>query len=258
MGELGLFYRLAPIVFMGGSLVEHGGQNPIEAIKLGASVVHGPHVFNFTDVYEALDAAGGARRADTQEALVKQFGQLLADPKAREAVLAASERVVEQLGGALERTLGLRSSRICCSCGSRWEPPMREPGFWHGPASLNSHLLKPLAALYGAIAAQRLQRKGLNAGIPVLCVGNYHVGGAGKTPTVLALAQAVARARRDAGGAQPRLWREVARAGQGRSCQARGFRCRRRALDAGGQRCRWWCRASAPTACRWRARKARP
>ncbi|WP_108519955.1 tetraacyldisaccharide 4'-kinase [Bradyrhizobium algeriense] len=66
---------------------------------------------------------------------------------------------------------------------------MREPGFWHGPASLNSHLLKPLAALYGAIAAQRLRRKGLNAGIPVLCVGNYNVGGAGKTPTVLALAK---------------------------------------------------------------------
>ncbi|WP_245310870.1 3-deoxy-D-manno-octulosonic acid transferase [Bradyrhizobium valentinum] len=105
MGELGLFYRLAPIVFMGGSLVEHGGQNPIEAIKLGASVVHGPHVFNFTDVYEALDSAGGARRADTQEALVKHFGQMLADPKAREAVLTASERVVGQLGGALERTL---------------------------------------------------------------------------------------------------------------------------------------------------------
>jgi tetraacyldisaccharide 4'-kinase len=66
---------------------------------------------------------------------------------------------------------------------------MREPGFWHGPASLNSHLLRPLSALYGAIAAQRLGRKGLNAGIPVLCVGNYHVGGAGKTPTVLALAK---------------------------------------------------------------------
>src|SRR3954454_7094770 len=45
MGELGLFYRLAPIVFMGGSLIEHGGQNPIEAVKLGASIVHGPHVF---------------------------------------------------------------------------------------------------------------------------------------------------------------------------------------------------------------------
>ena len=62
-------------------------------------------MFNFSDVYEALDAAGGARRADSQEALVKQLGQLLADPKAREASLAASERVVEQLGGALQRTL---------------------------------------------------------------------------------------------------------------------------------------------------------
>src|SRR6202166_5083245 len=105
MGEVGVFYRPAPVVVMGGSLVEHGGQNPIEAVKLGASIVHGPHVFNFTDVYEALDAAGGARRADSQEMLVKQLRQLLAEPAAREASLAASERVVEQLGGALERTL---------------------------------------------------------------------------------------------------------------------------------------------------------
>src|ERR1700704_1669105 len=105
MGALGLFYRFAPIVFMGGSLVAHGGQNPIEAVKLGASVVHGPHVFNFADVYEALDQAGGARQADTQEALVKQLGQLLADPRACDSMTAASRRVVSQLGGALERTL---------------------------------------------------------------------------------------------------------------------------------------------------------
>jgi 3-deoxy-D-manno-octulosonic-acid transferase len=105
MGELGLFYRAAPIVFMGGSLVPHGGQNPIEAIKLGASIVHGPHVFNFADVYEALDTAHGARQADTSEALVKQLGQLLANPESRDAVTAASSRVVEHLGGALERTL---------------------------------------------------------------------------------------------------------------------------------------------------------
>jgi 3-deoxy-D-manno-octulosonic-acid transferase len=105
MGELGLFYRMAGIVFMGGSLVEHGGQNPIEAVKLGAAIVHGPHVFNFADVYEALDGAGGARRADTMEALVKQLGQLLADPAAREASVAASARVVDELGGALDRTL---------------------------------------------------------------------------------------------------------------------------------------------------------
>src|SRR5216683_2096534 len=65
LGELGLFYRFASIVFMGGSLVAHGGQNPIEAVKLGASIVHGPYVFNFTDVYEALDGAGGAKQADS-------------------------------------------------------------------------------------------------------------------------------------------------------------------------------------------------
>jgi tetraacyldisaccharide 4'-kinase len=65
---------------------------------------------------------------------------------------------------------------------------MREPAFWQTPNSWKSHLLRPLGALYGAVAAQRLRRKGLDAGIPVFCVGNYHVGGAGKTPTVLALA----------------------------------------------------------------------
>ncbi len=105
MGELGLFYRLAPIVFMGGSLVPHGGQNPIEAIKLDASIVHGPHVFNFTDVYDALDRAGGARQADDGNALVKQLGHLLNDPAARNASAAAAVQVVDRLGGALDRTL---------------------------------------------------------------------------------------------------------------------------------------------------------
>jgi 3-deoxy-D-manno-octulosonic-acid transferase len=105
MGELGLFYRLAPIVFMGGSLVSHGGQNPIEAVKLGAAIVHGPHVFNFTDVYEALDGAGGAKQADSTEKLVRQLGQLLADPAARNMSVVAAKLVVEELGGALERTL---------------------------------------------------------------------------------------------------------------------------------------------------------
>ncbi len=66
---------------------------------------------------------------------------------------------------------------------------MREPGFWYRRASFKSHLLRPLGALYGAFAARRLKRRGIDAGIPVLCVGNYHGGGAGKTPTVEALAR---------------------------------------------------------------------
>jgi tetraacyldisaccharide 4'-kinase len=64
---------------------------------------------------------------------------------------------------------------------------MHEPAFWYRPSSLASRLLTPIAAVYGVIAARRLARDGLDAGIPVLCVGNYHLGGAGKTPAVLAL-----------------------------------------------------------------------
>jgi tetraacyldisaccharide 4'-kinase len=66
---------------------------------------------------------------------------------------------------------------------------MHEPAFWHRPSSLLSRSLIPLGALYGAIAARRMIRPGRDVGIPVVCIGNYHVGGAGKTPAVLALVQ---------------------------------------------------------------------
>jgi 3-deoxy-D-manno-octulosonic-acid transferase len=105
MGELGLFYRLAPVVFMGGSLVPHGGQNPIEAIKLGAAIVHGPQVFNFADIYQALDQSGGAVQVADAEAFAKSLGYLLVNPIARQRGLAAAEQVVDRLGGGLEKTL---------------------------------------------------------------------------------------------------------------------------------------------------------
>ena len=79
LGELGLIYRLAPIVFMGGSLVSHGGQNPIEAIRLGAAVVHGPHVWNFAEIYGTLDAAHGAELIADEEALTTCLAGWLAN-----------------------------------------------------------------------------------------------------------------------------------------------------------------------------------
>lgn len=66
---------------------------------------------------------------------------------------------------------------------------MREPAFWYRPPSWISRLLFPLGAIYGAITAQRMVRKGASAGLPVFCIGNYHVGGAGKTPTTLVLSK---------------------------------------------------------------------
>ena len=70
---------------------------------------------------------------------------------------------------------------------------MREPGFWYGPPSpmsrLLSWLLTPVSIVYGGITARRMMRSGQHTDVPVFCVGNYHVGGAGKTPTTLALAK---------------------------------------------------------------------
>jgi 3-deoxy-D-manno-octulosonic-acid transferase len=105
LGELGLIYRIAPVVFMGGSLASHGGQNPIEAIRLGAAVVHGPHVWNFAEIYGTLDEAHGAELVTDPETLTSHVGAWLADPKARAAVVKAAAATVEQLGGSLERTL---------------------------------------------------------------------------------------------------------------------------------------------------------
>jgi len=67
---------------------------------------------------------------------------------------------------------------------------MRAPRFWgRTPPSLLAHLLRPVGALYGGIAASRMRRSGSRAGVPVLCIGNFTAGGAGKTPTALAVAE---------------------------------------------------------------------
>nr|WP_245431273.1 3-deoxy-D-manno-octulosonic acid transferase [Rhodoplanes roseus] len=105
LGELGLLYRLAPVVFMGGSLIPHGGQNPIEPIKLGAGVLHGPHVKNFSDLYQALDTAGGAQAVADGAELTRRLSALLADQEARTRLAAAGERTVQILAGAVERTM---------------------------------------------------------------------------------------------------------------------------------------------------------
>jgi tetraacyldisaccharide 4'-kinase len=62
---------------------------------------------------------------------------------------------------------------------------MREPDFWWRPGS--GSLLSPLAGIYGAVAALRMQSPGRSVGVPVICLGNLTVGGAGKTPAALAV-----------------------------------------------------------------------
>ncbi|MBN8937446.1 MAG: 3-deoxy-D-manno-octulosonic acid transferase, partial [Rhizobiales bacterium] len=105
LGELGLVYRIAPIVFIGGSLVGHGGQNPIEAAKLGAAILHGPHVWNFAEIYAALDAAGGAELVTDAGKLTVRIGAWLKDTPARTKVAQTGLKAMDTLAGALERTM---------------------------------------------------------------------------------------------------------------------------------------------------------
>jgi 3-deoxy-D-manno-octulosonic-acid transferase len=105
LGELGLVYQLAPIVFMGGSLVRHGGQNPIEAIKLGAAVLHGPHVANFREIYEELDRRNGAELVADARELATRIGTWIRDHAEREGVAERAKNYVDKLGGALDLTI---------------------------------------------------------------------------------------------------------------------------------------------------------
>lgn len=105
VGEMGLFYRLSPLVFMGGSLVPHGGQNPIEPAKLGVAILHGPHVHNFTEVYSAIDRPGAALLVNDARALAGALVDLLSDPGRMRTMGRTATAVVDRLGGALERTI---------------------------------------------------------------------------------------------------------------------------------------------------------
>lgn len=105
LGELGLIYQLAPIVFMGGSLVRHGGQNPIEAIKLGAAILHGPHVSNFGEIYEELDRNNAAELVTDADQLTMRIGAWIKDGAQRDGIAERARNCVAKLGGALDLTV---------------------------------------------------------------------------------------------------------------------------------------------------------
>jgi 3-deoxy-D-manno-octulosonic-acid transferase len=102
IGELGLLYRTAPFAFVGGSLVEHGGQNPLEAARLGLPVLHGPHVFNFTGEYDELGAAGVARQVADEAALAAAAAEWFDAPEATAELGAKAQRMAEMGAGAFE------------------------------------------------------------------------------------------------------------------------------------------------------------
>ncbi len=105
IGELGLFYKLAPLSFIGGSLIEHGGQNPIEAVKLGSGVLSGPHTFNFAETYTVLQRYEGCRLVSGPEELAAALKKLFENPEEAEEMKRRAVTAIGTLGGALEITL---------------------------------------------------------------------------------------------------------------------------------------------------------
>ena len=119
IGELGLFYRLAGVVFVGKSFAGGGGQNPIEPARLACALLHGPMVGNFSDAYAALDEAGGALEIARPELLGEALLALFANPARLRQVARAAGDAVERRAGAIERSFAALAP-ILTAAGAGW------------------------------------------------------------------------------------------------------------------------------------------
>lgn len=106
LGELGLWYRLAPVSFVGGSLVPVGGHNPYEPAALGSAVLHGPHVTNFAEIYRKLDGADAARQVADIAALAEALVHL-SEPQNRAPMAYAAWEIGSAGADVTNRALGL-------------------------------------------------------------------------------------------------------------------------------------------------------
>jgi 3-deoxy-D-manno-octulosonic-acid transferase len=105
LGELGLWYRLARIVFVGRSLLPPGGgQNPLEPARLGCAIAVGPHTGNFLAPMESLAEAGALQRVADAAALARWVDAMLRDPGVRDAMGRAAEAAASRTADLPERT----------------------------------------------------------------------------------------------------------------------------------------------------------
>ena len=95
LGELGIFYRLSDIAFVGGGITPKGGHNPLEPARLGAAILHGPHTFNFVETYSDMRTAGGAALVRNDRELASAIQRLWRDPKTRKSMVEAARNAAE-------------------------------------------------------------------------------------------------------------------------------------------------------------------
>jgi 3-deoxy-D-manno-octulosonic-acid transferase len=107
LGELAALYALADAAFVGGSLVDHGGQNPLEPVAAGCPTIIGPDSRNFADVVRQLEDAGAIERAANADALFEALDRILRDPDHGRAMAQRARAALQANSGATEATLRL-------------------------------------------------------------------------------------------------------------------------------------------------------
>lgn len=108
LGELGLWFRLNRIAVIGGSLIPKGGQNPIEAARLGCALICGPHTGNFLRIVEDMIAAGALKRIkDRPGTLASAIAKLLREPALCEEMSSAARSYADAQGEVLEHIMAL-------------------------------------------------------------------------------------------------------------------------------------------------------
>ncbi len=105
LGEMGLFYRLAPFCFVGGTLVPLGGHNPLEPAALHCAVLAGPHTANAASAYDAVLSAQGFGRVHNSGDIAREAMRLLQDRDAAAQAGEAAARGATTLSGAVDRTV---------------------------------------------------------------------------------------------------------------------------------------------------------
>ncbi|MEO0618356.1 MAG: glycosyltransferase N-terminal domain-containing protein [Pseudomonadota bacterium] len=103
LGELPLWFDVSQLAIMGGSLIPHGGHNPLEPMRQNIPVLTGPHVHNFREIYDTLDEAAAIIRLEATDAnaLATALLSVLDDPATRETMITNSAMALRQLSGAL-------------------------------------------------------------------------------------------------------------------------------------------------------------